>query len=90
MKDTWKSIATSAVSCVILMAGFWVVQARGYVTRPEVLDMIQTESPYLVDKRLVLQNINDMKDVLQKNTDVIAQLNLEISRLRTELDRLPE
>jgi regulator of replication initiation timing len=52
--------------------------------------MIQTESPYLVDKQLVLQNINEMKDVLQKNTEVIAQLNLEIARLRTELDRLDQ
>jgi len=89
MKDLWKTVAASAISCVILMAGFWLVQASGYVTRPEVSNMIQTESPYLVDKRLVLQNINDMKEVLQKNTDVISQLNLEIARLRTELDRLP-
>ena len=90
MKDIWKAVAASSVSCVVLMVGFWIVQARGYVTRLEVSDMIQTESPYLVDKRLVLQNINDMKEVLQKNTDVIAQLNLEIARLRTELDRLPD
>ena len=88
MKDIWKTVATSALSCVILMVGFWIVQARDYVTRPEVSDMIQTESPYLVDKQLVLQNINEMKDVLQKNTEVIAQLNLEIARLRAELDKI--
>tara|TARA_Y100000310_G_scaffold313773_1_gene362514 strand:+ start:206 stop:478 length:273 start_codon:yes stop_codon:yes gene_type:complete len=88
MGDVWKTIATSALSCSILMVGFWVIQARDYVTRPEVSDMIQTESPYLVDKQLVLENIKDMKDVLEKNTQVISQLNLEIARLRTELDRI--
>ena len=88
MGDIWKTIATSALSCAILMVGFWVIQARDYVTRPEVSDMIQTESPYLLDRGLVLENIRDMKDVLEKNTQVISQLNLEIARLRTELDRI--
>ena len=88
MRDVWKTVAASAISCVVLMASFWMVTAKDYVTRTQVSDMIQTESPYLVDKQLVLENINEMKEVLRKNTEVISQLNLEIARLRTELDRL--
>jgi len=88
MKDSWKTVAISAMSCVIMMAGFWMTQAKNYVTRPEVSNMIQTESPYLGDKQLVLQNINEMKEVLNKNTQVISALNIEIARLRSELDRI--
>lgn len=88
MKDSWKTVAISATSCVIMMAGFWMTQAKDYVTRPEVSEMIQTESPYLGDKQLVLQNINEMKEVLKQNTQVISALNIEIARLRSELDRI--
>ena len=90
MRDVWITVAASAISCVVLMASFWMVTAKDYVTRTQVSDMIQTESPYLVDKQLVLENINEMKEVLRKNTEVISQLNLEIARLRTELDRLDQ
>tara|TARA_Y100000401_G_C8294619_1_gene210619 strand:- start:786 stop:1061 length:276 start_codon:yes stop_codon:yes gene_type:complete len=90
IKDTWKTAAVTAISCVIMMVGFWLTQAKDYVTRVEVSDMIQTESPYLVDKQLVLQNINDMKQVLKDNTQVISQLTVEIARLRGELDKIGE
>jgi|TARA_R100000152_G_C6712917_1_gene140208 uncharacterized small protein (DUF1192 family) len=71
-----------------MMAGFWMTQAKNYVTRSDVSAMIQSESPYLVDKQLVLQNISEMKDVLKQNTQVISALNIEIARLRAELDKI--
>ena len=56
IKDNWKTAAVTATSCVIMMVSFWLIQAKDYVTRNEVSDMIQTESPYLVDKQLVSQS----------------------------------
>ena len=50
--------------------------------------MIQTQSPYLADRQLVLKSLNDMTETIRKNTEVISELNLEIARLRTELDRI--
>lgn len=88
MKDTWKTLAISAISCSVLMVSFWLVEMKDYVTRAEAADMIQTQSPYLVDRQLVLKSLNDMSDVLRKNTQVISELNLEIARLRTELDKI--
>ena len=35
-----------------------------------------------------IKSLNDMNEVLRKNTEVISELNLEIARLRTELDRI--
>jgi len=88
MKDIWKTVAISAVSCVVLMVSFWLVEVKDYVTRAETSQMIQTQSPYLVDKQVVLKSLNDMSEALRKNTEVISELNLEIARLRTELDRI--
>ena len=88
MKDIWKTLAISAVSCVILMTSFWLIEVKDYVTRAEASEMIQTQSPYLVDRQLVLKSLNDMNEALRKNTEVISKLNLEIARLRTEVDRI--
>jgi hypothetical protein len=88
MKDIWKTLAISAASCVILMTSFWLIEVKDYVTRSEASQMIQTQSPYLADRQLVLKSLNDMNDALRKNTEVISELNLEIARLRTELDRI--
>ena len=88
MGDVWKTVAISAVSCVVLMVSFWLVEMKDYVTRIEASEMIQTQSPYLVDRQLVLKSLNDMNEALRNNTQVISELNLEIARLRTELDKI--
>ena len=88
MKEAWKTLAISAASCVILMTSFWLIEVKDYVTRSEASEMIQTQSPYLADRQLVLKSLNDMNEALRKNTEVISELNLEIARLRTELDRI--
>ena len=88
MKEAWKTLAISAASCVILMTSFWLIEVKDYVTRSEASQMIQTQSPYLADRQLVLKSLNDMNEALRKNTEVISELNLEIARLRTELDRI--
>ena len=88
MRDIWKTLAISATSCVVLMVSFWLIEMKDYVTRDQASQMIQTQSHYLVDKQVVLKSLNDMNEVLRKNTEVISELNLEIARLRTELDRI--
>lgn len=89
MSHLWKTIAVSSFSCLILMVGFWMVEASDYVSRADVSKMIQTESPYLLDRQLVLKSIQDINEALKQNTQVISELNTEIARLRTELDKLP-
>ena len=88
MSDIWKTVAISATSCVVLMVSFWLVEMKDYVTSAEASTMIQTQSPYLADRQLVLKSLNDMTETIRKNTEVISELNLEIARLRTELDRI--
>ena len=89
MSSMWKTLAVSSISCLTLMFGFWMIEARDYVSRTEVSKMIQTESPYLVDRQLVLKSIQDINDSLKQNSKVISELSIEIARLRSELDKLP-
>ena len=73
MKDTWKTLAISAASCVVLMTSFWLIEVKDYVTRSEAAEMIQTQSPYLADRQLVLKSLNDMNEALRRNTEVISE-----------------
>ena len=84
MKDIWKTLAISSLSCVVLMVSFWLVEVKDYVTRVEASQMIQTQSPYLVDKQVVLKSLNDMTESLRKNTEVISELN----RVSSHNDRI--
>ena len=88
MKDWWKTTSITLSSCILLMLGFWVTAGSGFVTRPEVSEMIRTESPYIVDQQLVLQSLNNLNERLEKNNVLIDSLNLEIARLRAELDKI--
>ena len=87
MKDSWKTIAVAAMSCVTLMVSFWLIEARNYVSRAEASEMIQLESPYTSDRQLVLQNLDSINQKLEENNKLINELNVEIARLRAELNR---
>ena len=49
--------------------------------------MIQLESPYTSDRQLVLQNLDSINQKLEENNKLINELNVEIARLRAELNR---
>jgi len=90
MKDSWKSIALGSVSCLTLMVGFWMVEAREYVTRVGVSEMIETRSPYVADRQLILVGIDSLNKTLGENNKAINSLNVEIVRLRAELDKIKD
>jgi|TARA_R100000700_G_C3079631_1_gene85940 hypothetical protein len=90
MKDAWRSIAVAAVSCLTLMIGFWLVEAREYVSRAEVTEMIKTQSPYVADRQLILSGMENLSRTLEENNKAINGLNVEIARLRAELDKIRE
>jgi len=80
-------MAITAISCVTLMLGFWLVEAQGYISRTEASEMIQTESPYTSDRALVLQNLDSINQKLEEMNRYINELNVEIARLRAELEK---
>tara|TARA_R110000824_G_scaffold139554_1_gene304702 strand:- start:101 stop:319 length:219 start_codon:yes stop_codon:yes gene_type:complete len=72
------------------MVGFWMVEAREYVTRVGVVEMIETRSPYVADRQLILVGIDNLNKTLEENNKAINSLNVEIARLRAELDKIKE
>lgn len=77
-------------------AGFWLVEARYYVKRDEVSDMILKETPYKEDSKLIFESLKQLaehdKEILKgmkdDNRDLMnaVQKNMEaITALKIEL-----
>tara|TARA_R110000824_G_scaffold9415_4_gene42123 strand:+ start:21788 stop:22051 length:264 start_codon:yes stop_codon:yes gene_type:complete len=85
MKDSWRTIAITSISCITLMMGFWLVESKNYISRAAASEMIRVESPYAADRQLVLKNLDSINQKLEENNKLINELNVEIARLRAEL-----
>ena len=91
----WESIATTSIGIVITMMGFWVAIGRNMATKSEVLHMIDTQSPYVNDRQYIMERLNTNKEAqaafanaLQRNTDVMSELKVQIATLGKTLEAL--
>lgn len=101
MSDTiihfWENIATTCIGIIITMVGFWVMIGKNMVTRSEVLSMIETSSPYNQDRQFIMERLAANKETqaalanaLQKNTEVMNELKIQIAMLSKTLEALEE
>lgn len=101
MSDTiihfWENIATTCIGIIVTMVGFWVMIGKNMVTRAEVLNMIETSSPYNQDRQFIMERLAANKETqaalanaLQKNTEVMNELKVQIAMLSKTLEALEE
>lgn len=101
MSDTiihfWENLATTCVGIIVTMVGFWVMIGKNMVTRAEVLTMIETSSPYNEDRQFIMERLAANKEsqaalahALQKNTEVMNELRIQIAMLSKTLEALEE
>ena len=91
----WQSIATTSIGIIVTLLGFWVTIGRNMATKAEVQHMIETESPYIHDKNFIMERLASNKEVqaafanaLQRNTDVMTELKIQIATLGKTLEAL--
>jgi hypothetical protein len=101
MSDTiihfWENIATTSIGIIVTMVGFWVAIGRNMATKSEVLVMIETQSPYNHDKQFIMERLASNKEsqaafalALQRNTDVMTELKVQIAMLGKTLEALED
>lgn len=101
MSDTiihfWENLATTCLGIIVTMVGFWVMIGKNMVTRAEVLSMIETSSPYNEDRQFIMERLAANKEsqaalahALQKNTEVMNELRIQIAMLSKTLEALEE
>lgn len=99
MPDTiihfWENIATTSIGIIITMLGFWVTIGKNMVTKAEVAELVKNESPYLHDRQFIMERLAINKETqaalsnaLQKNTEVMTELKIQIATLGKTLEAL--
>lgn len=93
--DFWQNIATTCIGILVTMMGFWVTIGRNMTTKAEVLHMIETQSPYIHDRQFIMERLNSNKEnqamfanALQRNTEVMNELKVQIAMLSKTLEAL--
>jgi hypothetical protein len=91
----WQSLATASISIVVTLVGFWVGIGRKLTSRPEIAEMIKNESPYMQDRQFIMERLAANKEnhhiitnMLQKNTEVMHELKIQIVSLTKTLEAL--
>ena len=101
MSDTiihfWENIATTCIGIIVTMMGFWVAIGRNMATKSEVIEIVKNDSPYLQDRQFIMERLNSNKEVqsafahaLQRNTDVMNELKVQIATLGKTLEALED
>jgi hypothetical protein len=93
----WQNIATTSVGIIITMVGFWFTMGRNIPSRSEVVEMIESKSPYLHDKQFIMERLASNKEtqaaltgMLQRNTEVMTELKIQIATLGKTLEALED
>jgi len=93
--DFWSSIATTSIGIIITMLGFWFTIGRNMVTRSEAIELIETKSPYVIDRQFIMERLAINKETqaafanaLQRNTEVMNELKIQIATLGKTLEAL--
>ena len=67
------------------------------VIRSEVIEIIENQSPYLKDKQFIMERLSANKETqaafaaaLQRNTDVMNELKIQIATLAKTLEALED
>lgn len=67
------------------------------VTKAEVVEIMERQSPYLQDKQFIMERLNSNKETqaqfasaLQRNTEVMTDLKIQIATLAKTLEALEQ
>lgn len=93
----WENLATTCIGIIITMLGFWFTIGKHMVTKSEVAEIVKKESPYLHDRQFIMERLAVNKEtqaaltgMLQRNTEVMNELKIQIATLGKTLEALEE
>lgn len=93
----WQVLASASIGIIITLLGFWATIARKIVSQEEIKEMIQKYSVYSQDKQFIMERLSSHKEnhtilttMLQKNTEVMHELKIQIATLGKTLETLEE
>lgn len=96
----FENLTVAMVGIIITLVGFWTTFIKNLVTRKEVEEMIDkcaNQSQYVKDRQFIMERLNNHKEdtnilfrALEKNTEVMTELKIQIATLGKTLETLEE
>jgi hypothetical protein len=93
----WQILATTSITVIVTLIGFWAGIMRNMVTKSDVAHMLETQSPYLADRQFIMERLASNKETqaalssaLQRNTEVMNELKIQIAMLGKTLEALED
>jgi len=86
-----RAIVALLVGALLTGAGAWVTWARTIPSKAEVIELIETRSPYVVDRKLLEDNAERQKRMEERLQDleVWAQVSItQNAQLKEALERI--
>jgi len=97
MLHFWQSVASASIGIIVTLVGFWVGVGRKILTKEEISNMVQHESPYCKDREFIMERLAINKETqtalsitLQKVIEVMNELKIQIATLGKTLEALEE
>lgn len=95
LSEFFQSAITTLIGIIISLIGFWTTFVRNMVTKKEVIELIHTQSAYAQDRTFIMERLTVNKEALatvslalQKNTEVMTELKIQIATLGKTLEAL--
>lgn len=93
----WENVATTSIGILVTMIGFWFALGRNMATKAEVLEIVESKSPYLQDRQFIMERLASNKEsqaqfaaALQRNTEVMNELKVQLATLGKTLEALED
>jgi len=93
----WQAISTTCIGIIVALISFWVGIGRKIVSKEEISEMIKSDSPYMQDRQFIMERLAINKEtqaaltqMLQRNTEVMNELKIQIATLGKTLEALEE
>jgi len=83
MRRVTELTLAAVLGALVSGAGAWVTLGRSVTTRADVVELIETRSPYIEDKRI----LNDAIEQLHMLADGQHRLREQLARIETLLEQ---
>jgi hypothetical protein len=92
-----ENLIITGVGILVSLLGFWTAFVKNMVTRKDVIEIMTTQSPYVADRQFIMERLSVNKEnqtafanALQRNTEVMNELKIQIATLGKTLEALEE
>lgn len=91
MKHVWQTIAGVLASALLTGAGCWMVFGQDTVSRAEMFNYVQAQSPWIIDRGAIQagqrNNTENIGKMLTAQQELIVEQRVLVTQVQLLLDR---